>query len=108
MISNKSFHFIFLRGGCFQNWSTFNTISINAVLLNPFQNPVGVSMSIYDDVCHAFNKSSARTSMQSQQNYASTNFPMRFRRTPEVSEQYERYESSLLVHEQKEVKVSSQ
>eukprot|EP00057_Strongylocentrotus_purpuratus_P020761 XP_011675235.1 PREDICTED: WD repeat-containing protein 24 [Strongylocentrotus purpuratus] len=62
-------------------------------------NPVGVSMSIYDDVCHAFNKSSARTSMQSQQNYASTNFPMRFRRTPEVSEQYERYESSLLVHE---------
>ncbi|XP_041478602.1 GATOR complex protein WDR24-like isoform X2 [Lytechinus variegatus] len=69
-------------------------------------NPVGVSMSIYDDVCHAFNKSSARTNMQAQQNYASTNFPMRFRRTPDVSEHYERYESSLLVHERKEATFS--
>ena len=63
-------------------------------------------MSIYDDVCHAFSKSSMRSNTQAPQNYASSNFPMLFRRTPEVSEHYERYESGLLVHENTEIKVT--
>ncbi|XP_071480609.1 GATOR2 complex protein WDR24-like [Diadema antillarum] len=69
-------------------------------------NPVGVSMSIYDNIGHAFNKSSSKASIQAQQNYTSTIMPIMFRRTPEVSEHYERYESGLVVHENKEIKFS--
>ena len=66
-----------------------------------FQNPVGVSMSIFGDICHAYSGGkSTPTPIQTTTNYSSTRLPMLWRRNPDaVPDLFKQYESSLLVHE---------
>ena len=62
---------------------------------------MGVSMSIFGDICHAYSGGkSTPTPIQTTTNYSSTRLPMLWRRNPDaVPDLFKQYESSLLVHE---------
>ncbi|XP_038076230.1 GATOR complex protein WDR24-like [Patiria miniata] len=66
--------------------------------------PVGVSMSIYGNICQVLSKSSQPESQQQATNYSNTRKPMSFRRRGPagVQDVFRPYESSMLVHNNQE------
>ncbi|XP_072042211.1 LOW QUALITY PROTEIN: GATOR2 complex protein WDR24-like [Amphiura filiformis] len=90
---------IFLSGG--KDSMLYQHVFKDAKRPSARANPVGVSMSIFGDLCHAFTGGKS-TVKSSANNYPATRLPFSWRRSTEVPEMFRQYESTLMVHELQE------